>query len=96
MSKFLGWLGGSLIAFGIAYTLLPLGYEMIISWFGPVLGYPLRPIIAAFYNLFGDYSDVFRFQGLDNCLSTTQLSVSSAFLRGQDLFLQNVMFYGCL
>ncbi|MFX0096131.1 MAG: hypothetical protein ACFE7E_00055 [Candidatus Hodarchaeota archaeon] len=58
MSKFLGWLGGSLIAFGIAYTLLPLGYEMIISWFGPVLGYSLRPIIAAFYNLFGDYSDV--------------------------------------
>ncbi|MFX1352171.1 MAG: hypothetical protein ACFFA1_08130 [Promethearchaeota archaeon] len=58
MSKFLGWLGGSLIAFGIAYTLLPLGYEMIISWFGPVLGYPLRPVIAAFYNLFGDYSDV--------------------------------------
>lgn len=58
MSKFLGWLGGSLIAFGIAYTLLPLGFEMIVSWFGPVLGYPLRPIIAAFYNLFGDFSDV--------------------------------------
>ncbi|MFX1487372.1 MAG: hypothetical protein ACFFBS_09815 [Promethearchaeota archaeon] len=58
MSKFLGWLGGSLIAFGIAYTILPLGYEMIIAWFGPVLGYPLRPIIAAFYNLLGDYSDI--------------------------------------
>lgn len=58
MSKFLGWLGGSMIAFGVAYTILPLGYEMIVAWFGPALGYPLRPIIAAFYNLFGDYSDI--------------------------------------